>query len=53
MLKKYIKIDMGIVLYHIKLAAEHLGKTVRIVFDDAGREKTPNRYEYVASVKIN
>lgn len=53
MLKKYIKIDMGIALYHIKLAAEHLGKTVRIVFDDAGREKTPNRYEYVASVKIN
>ncbi|MGI6465656.1 MAG: nitroreductase family protein [Methanobacterium sp.] len=52
-LNKYVKIDMGIVLCHIKLAAEHLGKTVHFVSDDVGREKTPRRYEYVTSVKID
>lgn len=52
MLKKYIRIDMGIALYHLKLAAEHLGKTTRIIFDETGDENAPHGYEYVTSLKI-
>ncbi|WP_048204092.1 nitroreductase family protein [Methanobacterium formicicum] len=53
MLKKYILIDMGIALYHLKLAAEHLEKTNQIIFDETGSKSTPPRYEYVASLKID
>lgn len=53
MLKRYILIDMGIVLYHLKLAAEHFGKTTQIIFDKNGDENSPPRYEYVTSLKID
>ncbi len=52
MLKKYIRIDMGIALYHLKLAAEHFGKTTQIIFDETGDENSPHGYEYVISLKI-
>ncbi|WP_321423437.1 nitroreductase family protein [uncultured Methanobacterium sp.] len=53
MLKRYILIDMGIALYHLKLAAEHFGKTNRIIFDETGSKSSPSGYEYVASLKID
>ncbi|MBI5458426.1 nitroreductase family protein [Methanobacterium sp.] len=52
MLKKYIMIDMGIVIYHLKLASEHFGKTSQIIFDETADENSPHGYEYVASLKI-
>jgi nitroreductase len=51
LVKKYIPIDMGIALYHLKLATEHFGKTTNILFDKTAK-KNPNGYEYVASLKI-
>lgn len=52
MLKRYILIDIGIALYHLKLAAEHFGKTSQIIFDETGDENSPHGYEYVTSLKI-
>jgi nitroreductase len=52
-LKKYIPIDMGIVLYHLKVAAKHFGKTPEILFDKNGDENSPHGYEYVTSMKID
>jgi hypothetical protein len=53
MLKKYILIDMGIALYHLKLAAEHFRMTNQIIFDETGSESLPRGYEYVASLRID
>ena len=52
-LKKYIPIDMGIVICHLKLAAQHFGKTPEIIFDETGNENSPHGYEYVTSMKID
>lgn len=52
-LKKYIPIDMGIVLYHLKVAAEHFGKEPEILFDENVKSNTPNGYNYVASLKMD
>jgi nitroreductase len=48
--KKYIPIDMGIVIYHLKVAAEHLGKKPEILFDNNLEKKG---YKYYASLKLN
>jgi nitroreductase len=53
MLKKYIPIDMGIALYHLKVGAEHFGKVVEIVFDENAKDNTPNGYNYVISLKMD
>ncbi|BDZ70550.1 nitroreductase family protein [Methanobacterium petrolearium] len=52
-MKKYIPIDMGIALYHLKVGAEHFGKTVEIVFDENAKNNTPNGYNYVISLKMD
>jgi len=52
-LKKYIPIDIGIVLYHLKSAAEHFGKNPEIIFDETGNENSPHGYEYVTSMIID
>jgi nitroreductase len=52
LVKKYIPIDMGIAMYHLKLAAEHFGKTTNILFDKSAAKNPPKRYEYVASLEI-
>jgi Putative TM nitroreductase len=52
LVKKYIPIDMGIALYHLKLAAEHFGKTIDFLFDKTAVNNPPKGYEYVASLKI-
>lgn len=49
--KKFPPIDVGISLYHLKLAAEHFGKENEIIFDDPGIEKLKN-YDYVASLHL-
>lgn len=49
--KKFPPIDVGISLYHLKLAAEHFGRETEILFDDPEIEKL-KEYEYVASLRL-
>jgi Putative TM nitroreductase len=51
--KKYIPIDMGIAIYHLKVAAEHYGKTAEIIFDETAEINVPQGYKYIASLKID
>lgn len=52
LIKKYTPIDMGIVIYHLQVAAEHLGKKPSIIFDERAKKNPPKGCEYVASLKI-
>ncbi len=49
---KYIPIDMGITIYHLKVAAEHFGKKTKIWFDKEQEENSPKGYKYFASLKF-
>jgi hypothetical protein len=49
--RKYPYIDLGIAIYHLKVAAEHLGKKAEMVFDKI--QNVIKGYEYIASLKIN
>ncbi|MBI5679624.1 MAG: nitroreductase [Methanobacterium sp.] len=49
--KKYPPIDVGISLYHLKLAAEHFGRGTEIVFDKPEMDNL-NEYDYVASLRL-
>jgi nitroreductase len=51
--KKYPPIDVGISLYHLKLAAEHFGKKTYIVFDENIQKDLKTEYTYVASLKLS
>ncbi|NYB51160.1 MAG: nitroreductase family protein [Methanobacteriaceae archaeon] len=53
MLKKYIPIDMGIALYHLKVAAEHFSKSVEFIFDEHAQQNSPQGYEYVISIRLS
>jgi len=50
---RFIPIDMGIAIYHLKVAAEHFGKKTEIVFDEKAKTNPPSGKEYVASLKID
>ena len=52
LIKKYISIDIGIALYHLKVAAEYFGKTTEILFNETAKETPPKGYEYVLSLKV-
>jgi len=49
---KFVPIDMGIALYHLKVAAEHLGKNPDIFFDEKEEKNSPRGYEYFATLKL-
>ncbi len=49
---KYIPIDIGIAIYHLKVAAEHFGKTIQILFDKNEEKNSPKGYNYFASLKF-
>lgn len=51
--KKYIPIDAGIALYHLKLAAEHSGKNTEIIFDKSEKKNASKENEYIASLKLS
>ena len=53
LLKKYIRLDVGIALYHLKLAAEHYDKETQITFDKTAPDYTSKGYEYIASLIQN
>lgn len=48
--KKFPPIDVGISIYHLKLASEHFGKETEIIFDNPGNNL--KGYDYVASLRI-
>ena len=49
---KYPPMDVGISLYHLKLAGEHFGRKTEILFDK-NAPKLKKEYFYVASVKLS
>jgi nitroreductase len=53
LVNKYIPIDIGIAVYHLKVAAEHFGKTTEILFDKMKEENSPKGYNYIATLKFN
>lgn len=52
MAKKYPPIDVGIALCHLKIAAEHFGKNVEIVFDEKAKMNSSKGSNYIASLKM-
>lgn len=49
--KKYIPLDVGIALYHLKLAAVHFDKKTEIVIDKTAPDNSSKGYTYVASLR--
>lgn len=49
---KYIPIDVGIAIYHLKVAAEHFGKNADIMFDKKEDKNSPKGYKYFATLKL-
>jgi nitroreductase len=49
---KFNRISMGIALYHLKLAAEHAGRTVEIVTDVIAKENHPKDYFYICTLVL-
>lgn len=52
-INKYIPIDVGISIYHLKVASEHFGRNPEILFDKNVEENTPKGFIYYASLKLN
>ena len=50
--KKYIPIDVGIAICHLKIAAEHFGKKAEIVSDETAKMKSLKGHEYIATLKM-
>ncbi len=50
--KKYIPIDVGIALCHLKVAAEHFNKNTTIIKDESGKNNAPDGYTYIKSLKM-
>jgi len=48
----YFPINMGIALYHLKLAAEHYGMKNKFIFDSSKDKSPPKNLEYVATLEI-
>jgi nitroreductase len=44
LVNKYIPIDMGIAIYHLKVAAEHFGNKTEIIFDEPETSLKGNKY---------
>jgi nitroreductase len=49
---KYIPIDMGIAIYHLKVSAEHIGKITKVFFDKNEEKNSPKGYNYIATVSM-
>lgn len=52
MAKKYIPIDVGIAIYHLKLAAAHYGKNAEIIVDIDTKNEFLEGYDYIMSLKL-
>ena len=52
MIKKYIHIDVGIAIYHLKVALDHFGKKTEIIFDETAKMSSSKGHEYITSLKV-
>lgn len=50
--EKMNRIDMGIALCHLWMAARHLGKTVEFIYDETARNSLPAKHYYIITLKI-
>jgi hypothetical protein len=48
----HFPVNMGIALYHLKLAAEHYGLKNKFIFDSSKDKSPPKNLEYVATLEI-
>jgi nitroreductase len=48
----YFPVNMGIAIYHLQLAAEHLGWKTKIIFEKERDKNPPKDREYIASLEI-
>lgn len=53
MTKKYISIDLGIVIYHLQVAAEHFGKKAKFVFDENAEANALQGRKYIGSLSLD
>jgi len=52
MLDRMDKISMGIAIYHVWIAAKHLGKEVELINDKEAQNNPPPGHDYVSTIKI-
>jgi len=52
-LRRLSRIDIGIALCHLWLAARHRGLAMELVADDEARAQAPRGYEYATSVRLS
>ena len=50
--EKMNKIDMGIAICHIWIAAKHLGKNLQVIHDKGAQDHQPKGYYYITTLKI-
>ncbi len=48
----HFPVNMGIALYHLKLATEHFGMKNKFIFDPSKDKSPPKNLEYVATLEI-
>jgi nitroreductase len=48
----YFPVNMGIAIYHLQLAAQHLGWKAKMVFEEGLDKNPPKDREYITSLKI-
>jgi hypothetical protein len=48
----YFPVNMGIALCHLQLAAEHLGRKTKFVFDSSRDKNPPKNRTYVATLEM-
>ncbi len=48
-----LKIDVGIALYHLKIAAEHFGRKATISYSPTAQTPASKRYTYIATLNIS
>ena len=53
LVKDHYLIDIGIAIYHLKVAAEYLGKKTEILFDEAMKSNAFKGYDYIISLKLD
>lgn len=52
MYEKVNRIDMGIAMYHLWIAAKHFGKDAEIISDITAGNNPPDGYYYISSIKL-
>lgn len=51
-LEKNNQIDIGIAVYYLYLSAQHIGKSLQLIYQDSSKIQAPKGYYYTASVNL-